>query len=137
MRKSEKTRSEESFSRSSGAPSDLDDLNFVRGEDIIEGFGLTAVAMRSVARRQLVGSIVVALLIAAAVGVAAMKPIRKADTTAPTHRFAVIRQPTFVLPDQRMSKRENFDRQAGSASPGARRSGARALRNLSTSAVNL
>jgi len=104
MRKSEKIGFEEDFSGFSGAASGFDEPEFTRGEDVIVGVGLSVAAMQSVARRQLIGSIVVGLLIAAAAGLAALRPAYRLATAAPTHGFALAQQPMFVtLADQRLA----------------------------------
>jgi hypothetical protein len=104
MRGIEKIHFEGGLSGFSGAASGFDEPEFTHGEDAIGGVGLSVGAVQSVARRQLIGSIVVALLIAAVAGTAALKPIYSVATTAPAHGFAVIQQPTFVtLPDQRIA----------------------------------
>ena len=103
MRGIEKIHLEEGLSGFSGAASGFDEPES-HGEDAIGRVGLSVGAVQSVARRQLIGSIVVALLIAAVAGIAALKPISSVATTAPAHGFAVIQQPTFMtLPDQRIS----------------------------------
>jgi hypothetical protein len=104
MRGIEKIHFEEGLSGFSGAASGFDEPQFTRDEDAIGGVGLSVSAVQSVARRQLIGSIVVALLIAAVADIAAQKTISRAATTAPAHGFAVIQQPTFVtLPAQRVA----------------------------------
>lgn len=108
MRESKK-RFEGGFLESSGAASGFDEPEFTHGEDAISGVGLSFGAMRSVARRQLIGSIVVALIITAAVGMVALRPVNSNETTVLRHSFAIIQQPTFVvLPNQRIAatKRE-------------------------------
>jgi hypothetical protein len=58
---------------------------------------LSAGEVRSVIRRQLIGSIVVAVAIAMFAGLTALKPSHVAENAA-VHRFAVVQQPTFVVP---------------------------------------
>jgi hypothetical protein len=100
MRGIEEIYFEEGLSGFSDAASGFDG----HGEDAIGGVGLSFGTVQSVARRQLIGSIVVALLIVAVAGITALKPIYSVGTTAPAHGFAVIQQPTFVtLPDQRIA----------------------------------
>jgi hypothetical protein len=72
------------------------DAESLRPEETIEGAALTVDDLRLVARRQLVGSIVVALLITAIAGLAALKPTHKEVASAPTHAFPIVRQPTFA-----------------------------------------
>jgi len=65
-------------------------------EQTIAGVGLSVASMQAVARRQLVGSVVVAMLIAAAAGLTAIRPGGSHDTSRSAHDFADIQQPTFV-----------------------------------------
>ena len=67
-------------------------------DDDITGTGLSVGAIQGVARRQLVGSVVVAMFIAAVAGLAAMKPARNDAVSPPAHGFAVIQQPVFTTP---------------------------------------
>jgi hypothetical protein len=60
--------------------------------------GLSVGAIQGVARRQLIGSIVVAIFIAAVAGLAAMKPARTDAISSPSHGFAVVQQPIFTTP---------------------------------------
>ena len=112
MRAIEKIHFEEGMSGFSGAACGFDEPELTHSEDAIVGVGLSVGAVQSVARRQLIGSIVVALLIAAVAGIAALQTMYSvattaaysAATTAPAHGFAVIQQPTFVtLPDQHIA----------------------------------
>jgi hypothetical protein len=51
-----------------------------------------------VARRQLLGSTVVAVMIAATGCLAAMRPVRaEMAAAAPTHRVTLVQQPSFVM----------------------------------------
>jgi hypothetical protein len=67
-------------------------------DDSMAGTGLSVGAIQGVARRQLVGSIVVAIFIAAVAGLAAMKPARTDAIASPSHGFAVVQQPVFTTP---------------------------------------
>jgi hypothetical protein len=58
---------------------------------------LSAGEVRSVIRRQFIGSVVVAAVIAVFAGLTALRPAHVADNAA-SHRFAVVQQPTFVIP---------------------------------------
>jgi hypothetical protein len=68
------------------------------GEDVIDGVGITVGEMRAVARRQLAGSIVVAILVAAVAGLAALKPTSLEGASAPLHELTVVHQPTLAPP---------------------------------------
>ena len=68
----------------------------LRQESAVRGTGLSVSALQSVARRQLVGSIVVAGIIAVVAALMALQPIHSEATNAPAHSFAVVRQPAFV-----------------------------------------
>jgi hypothetical protein len=104
MRGTENIHFEGGLSGFSGAASGFDEPEFSHGEDAIGGVGLSVGAVQSVARRQLIGSIVVALLIAAVASIAALQTMDSVATTAPAHGFAVIQQPTFmILPDQHIA----------------------------------
>jgi hypothetical protein len=70
----------------------------IERDDDIGGTGLSVGAMQGVARRQLVGSLVVAMFIAAVAGLAAIKPARNDAISPPTRGFAVIQQPVFTTP---------------------------------------
>jgi hypothetical protein len=59
---------------------------------------LSAGEVRSVIRRQLIGSVVVAAAIAVFAGLTALRPAHVADNAASSHRFAVVQQPAFVTP---------------------------------------
>jgi len=75
-----------------------DRLESIGLDDEIAGTGLTVSAMQGVARRQLIGSIAVAIFVAAVAGLAAMKPARIDTAAAPTRGFAVVQQPVLTTP---------------------------------------
>jgi hypothetical protein len=50
-----------------------------------------------VAHRQLLGSTVVAVMIAAAACLTEMRPVRAETAAAPPHRLAAVQQPSFVV----------------------------------------
>ena len=56
--------------------------------------------LQSVARRQLVGSIVVVAIIAVVSALVALQPVHSEATNAPAHSFAVVRQAAFVASAQ-------------------------------------
>jgi hypothetical protein len=62
--------------------------------------GLSSAEIQAVARRQLVASIAVAVVIALGVGLAALMPASHAsnDAEAAPHRLALVQQPTFATP---------------------------------------
>ncbi|HLW92551.1 MAG TPA: hypothetical protein VKS78_14800 [Roseiarcus sp.] len=71
-------------------------------DDVIEGVGITVGAMQGVARRQLAGSIVVAMLVAAVAAMTTMSSARH-ETGYATARYApVVQQPTFVASPDRV-----------------------------------
>jgi hypothetical protein len=66
-----------------------------RADDHIEGLGFGVSEMRSVARRQLAGSIVVAFGIAVVVGLTALRPAHQ-TSNATASNFPVVRQPIMM-----------------------------------------
>ena len=64
----------------------------VQREEVIDGVGITVGEMQAVARRQLVASIVVAILVAAVAGLAALRPASREVAFAPLHELSVVRQ---------------------------------------------
>lgn len=69
----------------------------LREEDPVEGFGMTIGAMQSAARRQLVGSVVVAVLVVAAATLVALRPTHS-DVYASARQFHGAQQPIFAAP---------------------------------------
>jgi hypothetical protein len=61
-------------------------------------FGLSVGEIQSVACRQLVGSFVVAVVIAAAAAFTALRPVSYDTAVVAPHNVAVIQQPSFVTP---------------------------------------
>jgi hypothetical protein len=80
-----------------------DSFDSAQRDDAIDGVGLTIGAMQAVARRQLVGSVVVAILVATVAGVVAL---RSTDLAAPSfataHNIRGVQQPTFVTPPEHL-----------------------------------
>ena len=78
----------------------LDNSGFRQGDEAIAGVELSVEGIRAVARRQLVGSIVVAFLIASVAGLMATQPAR--DLAASPFRpiLPTVQQPTFARPPQ-------------------------------------
>ena len=70
--------------------------------DAIGGLGLGADEMRSVARRQLAGSIAVAVVIAAFAGLMAVRPVHREAQYAAAHKSSVIQKPVFVTPPEHL-----------------------------------
>lgn len=90
---------EREFAGFSGGASGFGDQEFVeilRNESVVAGTGLSVDALQSVARRQLIGSVVVALGVVAVAALIAMQPIRPEVAAKPSHNFAVVQQPNFV-----------------------------------------
>jgi hypothetical protein len=71
--------------------------NVERLEEESIGFGLTTAEVQSAVRRQLIGSIVVAVMIAVAAGLVAISPVYHTINVAP-HKSAGAEQPSFVTP---------------------------------------
>lgn len=66
--------------------------------------GLSVGEVQSVARRQLAGSIVVAIMIAAVAGLTALKPASQDRADVGLLRSAAVQQPSFVTePGQRVA----------------------------------
>jgi hypothetical protein len=100
MREAE--RLDNGFSGFSGGAPGLDDMDLAEpmgDENVVLGTGLSIGALGLVARRQLVGSIVVACGIAAAAILAALGPIGVEAPGGPAaHNFPVVQHPTFATP---------------------------------------
>lgn len=60
--------------------------------------------IQSMARRQVVGSLVAAVVIAVAFGLAALRPAYRVAAHAAPHRIAVIQPPSFVMPHMAMAQ---------------------------------
>jgi hypothetical protein len=67
------------------------------------GFGMSAVEIQSVARRQLVASAAVAVVITLGVAFAALMPAGHDRAEIGAHKFAQVQQPTFVKPADRLA----------------------------------
>jgi hypothetical protein len=104
MRTSEQFIPREGPSTFWDAGSGLDEPEFSLDRNVNGGAGLSVAAMQAVARRQLVGSVVVALFIMSAAGVAALKPVYRPATAAQTRSFALVQHAAFtILPAQRVA----------------------------------
>jgi hypothetical protein len=91
-------RLEAEFSGFSGGASGFGDPEFadiVRDEKLVPGTGMSVNALQSVARRQLIGSVVVALGVVVIAALVAMRPVQ-VEASATSHNFAVVQQPSFV-----------------------------------------
>jgi hypothetical protein len=88
------------FSDFFGGASGFDDVDFVEflRDESVPGTGLSLGALGSVARRQLVGSIVVACGIAAAAALLELRPIQIEMTNGHAHSLVVVQNPSFVTP---------------------------------------
>jgi hypothetical protein len=94
-------RFENEFSGFSGGASGFGDPEFVeslRQESAVPGTGLSVGTLQSVARRQLVGSIVVAAIIAVVAGFSALRPIHSESEGTVAHNFATVQQPVLATP---------------------------------------
>jgi transcriptional regulator GlxA family with amidase domain len=58
---------------------------------------------RSIARRQLVASVVTACLVAAAAGLIAVRPASHEAAQVTAHNYPAVRQPVYVEPNERMT----------------------------------
>jgi hypothetical protein len=63
-----------------------------------EGAGLSDRDIQSVARRQLIGSIVVVVIIAAVASIMMVRPFHLDTVYMGSHKFAAVQQPSFVAP---------------------------------------
>ncbi len=85
------------LSRFLGGASGFDDESW-RDDSVVLGTGLSVGALGSVARRQLVGSLVVACGIAMAAALTELRPIQLEMTTGQAHSLVVVQNPSFVTP---------------------------------------
>lgn len=92
-------RLEREFAGFAGGASGFGDPEFIdvlRNEGVVPGTGLSVDALQSVARRQLIGSVVVAAGVVAVAALIAIQPMRPDIATTRSHNFAVVQQPSFV-----------------------------------------
>jgi hypothetical protein len=75
-----------------------DDVQFPGREEAIAGVELSVRGLQDVARRQLLGSIVVAILIAGVAGLAAMQPSREVVAARSGQISPTVWRPTFATP---------------------------------------
>jgi hypothetical protein len=68
------------------------------GEGVIDGVGVTVDEMKEVARRQLRGSIVAGMLVAAITGLVALRPSPPEIALRSTHTISLIRHPAVAAP---------------------------------------
>jgi hypothetical protein len=72
-------------------------------DDTIEGVGLTIGEMQAVARRQLVGSVVVAILVVTVAGLVALRSTHLAGPNYTTaHNIRGVQQPSFLTPSEHL-----------------------------------
>jgi hypothetical protein len=91
-------RLEAEFAGFSGGASGFGDPEFaeiLRDESVVPGTGMSVDALQSVARRQLIGSVVAAFAVVVIAALVAMRPAQ-VEASAPNHNFAVVQQPSFV-----------------------------------------
>jgi hypothetical protein len=74
----------------------MSNTEFAEDEEIT--IGLSAAEIKEVARRQLVASVAVAVVIAIGVGAALLMPASQDYAQANSHKLATVQQPTFVVP---------------------------------------
>jgi hypothetical protein len=75
-----------------------DDVLVPGREEAIAGVELSVRGLQDVARRQLVGSIVVAILIAGVAGLAAMQPTHEVAAARPGQILPTVWRPTLATP---------------------------------------
>jgi len=75
-----------------------DDAPLQVGEEAIAGVELSIRGLQDVARRQLKGSIAVAVLIAGVAGLTAMQPARGPTAVRPAQISPIVWRPTFATP---------------------------------------
>jgi hypothetical protein len=75
-----------------------DRLETMGPDDEVAGTGLSVAEIQGVARRQLIGSIAVAIFIAGVAGLAVMKPASTDASLATTRGFTVVQQPVLTTP---------------------------------------
>ncbi len=91
----------EEFSGFSGGVSGFGDPEFARilhDESAVPGTGLSVSMVQSVARRQLIGSIVMAAIIAAFAALTALRPVHNASVAVAAHGLATVQQPVLETP---------------------------------------
>jgi hypothetical protein len=94
-------RFEREFSGFSGGVSGFGDPEFaeiVRDESEVPGTGLTVSSLQSVARRQLIGSVVVLAVIAIFAAFTALRPPHTASVAAVSRPFPSVEQPILETP---------------------------------------
>jgi hypothetical protein len=75
----------------------------LRDEEAIHGLGISVGAMRSVARRQLAGSVVVAVLVVTVAGLTAVRFDHRDVAYLTAHGSPSVQQPIFVTPTDRVT----------------------------------
>jgi hypothetical protein len=87
---------------------DMSNIERMQDEDL--AFGLADNEIKATAGRQLVASLAVGLVIAAAAGLMALGPGRHDNSEPVQHKFALVRQPTFVTPPgQRVASAKRYE----------------------------
>jgi hypothetical protein len=72
----------------------MQNVERLEGNDL--GVGMSADEIRSVARRQFAASVVVAIVIALAAGLMALKPAYRDTADSAQHKYAGVQQPSFA-----------------------------------------
>jgi pilus assembly protein Flp/PilA len=85
------------------------DPNVVGDEEVIDKGRLSVGEMQGVARRQLVGSVAVAILVVAVAALTAMRPASRDATFPPAHRVTFIQQPAFMTPPGRHAAAAKYE----------------------------
>jgi hypothetical protein len=103
---------ESEFTGFAGGASGFGDPEFVellRHESVVPGTGLSVGALQSVARRQFVGSVVVAIGIVAIAALTAFRPAHLEASKTPSHNFAIVQQPSFVTQHYAATKQHELE----------------------------
>lgn len=105
-------RLEQEFVGFSGGATGFGDPEFVdrlAEESVVPGTGLSVGALQSVARRQLAGSIVVAIGVVAVAALTALQPGHLTANATPSHNFAIVQQPSLVTQHIAASKQHQIE----------------------------
>jgi hypothetical protein len=97
------------FSGGASGFGDPEFVEFLRNESVVPGTGLSVGALQSVARRQFVGSVVVAVGIVVIAALTAFRPAHLEASKAPAHNFAIVQQPSFVTQHYAASKQHEIE----------------------------
>ena len=105
-------RSEQEFVGFAGGATGFGDPEFVgrlAEGGVVPGTGLSVGGLQSVARRQLAGSIIVAIGIVAVATLTALQPAHLTTNATPSHNFAIVQQPSLVTQHFAASKQHQIE----------------------------